>query len=79
MGTYKHRVSSAIGSNLIIKMGDKMFDIAKRLEICKANYEDELKQSNPSKVYLDDLQSSIDDFERLLQNCNDGYKIIKNS
>lgn len=56
-----------------------MFDIAKRLEICKANYEDELKQSNPSKVYLDDLQSSIDDFERLLQNCNDGYKIIKNS
>lgn len=51
-----------------------MSNIAKRLEVLKSYYADELKQSNPSKIYLDDLQSSIDYFEGLLQK---GYTIIE--
>lgn len=50
-----------------------MADIVKRLEILKSYYEDELKQSNPSKLYLDDLEGSIKYFEGLLQK---GYSII---
>lgn len=54
-----------------------MSDIPKRLEILKSYLDDELKQSNPSKVYLDDLESSIAYFEQLLQNGNKEYEIIK--
>lgn len=50
-----------------------MSDIARRLEILKSYYADELKQSNPSKGYLDDLQGSIAYCEELLQK---GYTII---
>lgn len=53
-----------------------MSDISKRLEILKSYYHDELKQSNPSKPYLDDLESSIKYFEGLLQK---GYSIIPNT
>lgn len=49
-------------------------DIAKRLEIMKSYLDDEMKQSNPSKPYLDDLEDSIKHFEGLLQN---GYTIIE--
>lgn len=48
-------------------------DIAKRLEILKSYRDDEMKQSNPSKRYLDDLEGSIAYFEKLLQK---GYSII---
>lgn len=54
-----------------------MSDIARRLEILKSYRDDELKQSNPSKRYLDDLESSITYFEQLLQNSNKEYEIIK--
>ncbi len=50
-----------------------MSDIVRRLEILKSYRDDELKQSNPSKLYLDDLDSSIKYFEELLQN---GYSVI---
>lgn len=53
-----------------------MSDIARRLEILKFYHADELKQSNPSKGYLDDLQGSIAYCERLLQK---GYTIIPNN
>lgn len=52
-----------------------MSDIARRLEVLKSYYADELKQSNPSKGYLDDLQESIAYCEGLLQK---GYTMIHN-
>lgn len=56
-----------------------MFDVAKRLEVLKYYYDNELEQSNPSKLYLDDLQGSIDYCEKLLQNSNSKeFEIIKN-
>lgn len=60
-------------ATLTIK-GNQMSDIARRLEILKSYYADELKQSNPSKGYLDDLQGSIAYCEGLLQK---GYTIIQ--
>ena len=50
-----------------------MSNIARRIEVLKSYYDDELKQSNPSKSYLDDLQSSIDQLEGLVKS---GYAII---
>lgn len=55
-----------------------MSDIIKRLEILKSYRDDELKQSNPSKTYLDDLESSITYFEQLLQNGNKNMKLLNN-
>ncbi len=48
-------------------------DIEKRLQILRSYRDDELKQSNPSKLYLDDLDGSIAYFEGLLQK---GYSVI---
>ena len=47
--------------------GGTMFSLVKRLELLKSYLDDELKQSNPSKPYIDDLQSSIEWCEQQLK------------